>query len=478
MRIFRALFLLALFACEDTGFTNNDSGTAVVGDGGSFDGFRPPASTITYTPDGCSYEVSTPMVAEAGRSGDALGTTPAPGFIHASFVGPAESSFAVNWRTGPDTTFSRVLYGTDEAAVMAADAAGAGVLEALGHHALFRPLAMETNPLRIHETHVCGLMPDTTYYYKVGGPGAWSEVFDIATAPMPGSTSSFRFAVSGDSRNDSVVWAGVQERIATAGVDFQLFSGDAVVLGISQAEWDGFFGGTAMTGFNVVDSLARIPLMPANGNHDGLAVNYLLQFALPQEVDGDEFGQGEEWYSFDYGNAHFVVLNDSTSGTRISGVQAAWLEADLTSVNRTTTPWVFVMHHKPAYSCSTNHGSDLEIRREWQPIYDRFNVDMVFNGHDHCYERSLPVRGFQEGTSNGVVAATGPNGIPVDESGTVYVVAAGAGAPLYGVDDSCNHTHITESVVNFLVIEIEDRTMRYQAIRGDGSMLDEFEYTK
>jgi hypothetical protein len=471
---FRTLVFLLIapaLACEDTGFESNDSGT-----GGPRDGSRPIA-TITYTPDGCAYEVTTPLVAAAVRSGDALGGAPIPGFVHVSFVGPAESSFAVNWRTGPDTTFARILYGTDEAAVTAADAAGAMVSEALGHTVRFAPLAAD--PLALHETHVCGLTPDTTYFYKVGGPGAWSETFDVATAPMPGTAAILRFAVSGDSRNDSVVWAGVQEQIAEAGVDFQLFSGDAVVLGVAQTEWDGFFGGTSTGGFDVVDSLARIPLMPANGNHDGLAVNYLLQFALPQEVNGDEFGNGEEWYSFDYGNAHFVVLNDSTSGDRISGVESDWLEADLAAVDRTTTPWVFVMHHKPAYSCSTNHGSDLEIRQAWQPIYDRFAVDFVFNGHDHDYERSLPIRGFQEGTTNGVVAEAGENGIPVDGSGTVYVVAAGAGAPLYGVDpDSCNHTHFTESVVNFLVLEVEGRTLRYQAFRGDGSMLDEFEYTK
>jgi hypothetical protein len=217
--------------------------------------------------------------------------------------------------------------------------------------------------------------------------------------------------------------------------------------------------------------------MPANGNHDGLAINYVLQFALPQDETAGERAQGEEWYSFDYGNAHFVVLNDSAGNTLVEGAQRDWLRQDLMAVDRARTPWVFSVHHKPPYSCSTNHGSDIPLRNAWQPLYDEFEVDVVFNGHDHDYERSRPIRGIRDGSTDGIVAESGTNGIPVDQSGTVYIVAAGAGAPLYGVD-TCYHTHVTESTRNYVLVDIDDKTFHYTAYRLDGTVLDEFEYTK
>jgi hypothetical protein len=471
--------LVAISGCpEEVGSrplmaTGSDGST----DGGGDGSMTMPGATLSYTPEGCDYEVVTPEVAEAERGSAEIGPSPTPSLIHVSYAGPSHSSFAVNWQTDEETKVSTILYGTDEGAVGSADASTADVMEQNGHQVLFIDLLEGRN--RIHEVHVCGLDPATTYYYKVGGPGAWSEVFDVATAPMPGATDSFRFAVTGDSRNDSVVWADTQEQVQSYAVDFEIFSGDAVLLGVNQPEWAGFFGETATSGdFEVQDLIARVPLFPANGNHDGLAINYVLQFALPQQADTDERAQGEEWYSFDYGSAHFVVLNDSAGDQLNNNAQRDFLEADLAAVDRSVTPWLFAVHHFPPYSCSTNHGSNVDLRAAWQPLYDTYEVDIVFNGHDHDYERSLPIRGFQEGTNDGVVADHGSNGVPIDRSGTIYIVAAGAGAPLYGVDPSCFHTHATESVRNYVIVDIDGLTLTYTAYRLDGSVLDEFTYTK
>jgi hypothetical protein len=474
-----SLLLVAALGCEDTGVVRrDDGGTGPVDAPAGTDGGAP--TTLSYTPAGCDYQVVTPastQVREAAMGGTVLGATPTPGFIHASWAGPTQTTFAINWRTDDDTTYSQLLYGIDRTAVEGADGATADVTLVEGHHVLFETLLEDL--VRLHEAHVCGLSPSTVYYYKVGGPGTngWSEVFEIATGPTVGATEAFRFAVTGDSRNDSMIWAETQRAIETYDVDFQVFSGDAVVLGVNQPEWDGFFGHVEGD-FSVVDVLAQIPLMPANGNHDGLALNYVLQFAVPQDPSTGERAEGEEWYSFDYGNAHFVVLNDTAGDTLVQGDQRDWLRRDLMAVDRGTTPWVFAVHHKPPYSCSTNHGSDVSLRNAWQPLYDEFGVDVVFNGHDHDYERSLPIRGIREGTSDGVIAESGTQGQPVDGSGTVYVVAAGAGAPLYGVSDTCYHTHFTESTRNYLILEVEGTTLRYTAYRLDGTVLDEFTYTK
>jgi len=432
---------------------------------------------ITYTPEGCGYTVSTPRVpvASVERHSATTGATPAPDHIHTSFAGPATSTFAVNWRTrGDDTRAAQVLYGTDEAAVTAADGPGAGVLAQDGHSFSYD----RSGGFRIHEAHVCGLTPSTRYFYKVGGAGVWSAVFDVGTSPAIGTPEIWRFAVTGDSRNEPAIFAETQVRVQEAGVDMQVFSGDAVVLGPNQGEWDALFEATS-GGTSVQDVLAHIPFMVANGNHDGLAVNYLAQFALPQQVSEKERGEGEEWYSFDYGNAHFVVLNDTSTIELINNEERAWLRADLMAVDRAVTPWIFVVHHKPMYTSATAHDPDVSLRASWQPIYDEFGVDFVFNGHNHNYERSLPIRGFASGTTEGQVQPAAANGIPQAANGTVYVVAAGAGAPLYGVDGaSTGYTVLAESTRNYVIVEIEGKAMRYKAFRLDGTELDVFEYTR
>jgi hypothetical protein len=432
--------------------------------------------TLSYTPTDCDYEVSVPEVVEARPSGEVLGSDPTPRFIHASFAGPTDTSFAVNWQTDIATTTSLVLIGTDAEEVRMADAASATVAAVEGHHVLFRDLTRVEH--RIHETHVCGLTPATSYAYKVGGPGGWSDVYTIATGPVLGATDSYRFAVSGDSRNDSVIWAETQEAIGTGAVDFQVFTGDAVGIGVDQSAWQDFFG-QEIGDFAVQDVLAVTPFMVANGNHESLAINYLLQFALPQDESPmeTEAARGEEWYSFDYGNAHFVALNDSVRDEIYLEAQRDWLREDLTDVDRATTPWIFVFHHRSIYSCSTSHGSQLDIRELWQPVYDELEVDLVFNGHDHIYERSRPIRGFEAGTTDPAFAAEGAEGTPVDQSGTVYVVSGGAGAPLYG-SETCPHTRVNESTNNYAIIDIDGTTLRLVAYRLDGSVLDQFTYTK
>jgi 3',5'-cyclic AMP phosphodiesterase CpdA len=456
--------------CEETGLVSAPDGVLVVEEGAGCLDRLPPS--LPYQPGCCGYTVSIPVVTESGFDDAALGASPTPLNVHVSWAGPVDTTFAVNWQTDDGTTATQLLYGLDAQALAAADAPDGEVKRVLGHHLLYESSIQ--GGARIHEAHVCGLQPSTTYHYKVGAPGAWSGVYDVATGPTPGSDEVFRFAVTGDARENPAIWAQVQEAVLSHGVDFQLFSGDVVNINGIQPEWDAFFQATTGT-FAAQEALARTPFMVVNGNHDALSVNFVAQFAVPQELTEGEAAQGEEWYSFDYGNAHFVALNDSPVASALSDAQRGWLEADLSAVDRATTPWIVVMHHRPMYSCSTNHGSDLDLRVAWQPIFDQHKVDVVFSGHDHLYERSKPIRGLM-GTE-GQLAQSATNATPVNESGTLYVITAGAGADLYGTG-MCYHTYATEKVHNYVIVELEGRTMRYAAYRLAGSVLDQFEIQK
>lgn len=476
-----ALALLSLLpACEETGLMRFDGGTTPPGE----DGGEPAQRQISYTPEGCGYTVTSPELESAAMGTDVQDPdNPVLHHVHASWAGPTDSTFAVNWETGLRTLASRILYGTDRAAVEAAEAPGGDVLGRNGHTMFYRAMIGGGPGTRLHEVHVCGLEPETTYYYKVGGPGRWSRVYEIATAPPVGSTQPFSFGVTGDSRNNlENSWPISQRRLDEAGVDFQVFSGDAVFLGANQADWRQFFE-ASVDDFDVTDFLARAPFMMANGNHDQLALNYVAQFAFPQEVSEGERAQGMEWYSFDYGNAHFVILNDTVNDSAVlAGGQARWLREDLARVDRTRQPWIFVSHHRPFYTCRSTHSPDTALRAAWQPIFDEFSVDFVLTGHNHVYERSTPIRGLEGG--EGVVAATGTNGVPTYDmaglpSGTVYVVAAGVGAELYEVSSECTTSFTSMSVRPYVIFEVEGRALTYTAYDAmSGGVLDQFTLTK
>ncbi|MFO0564096.1 MAG: metallophosphoesterase family protein [Polyangiaceae bacterium] len=457
------------FACTavGTGCSENGGGAAT----------KTPDS-FPYTPAGCSYSVAAPEGTESlTMSRSALGALPSPKHIHVSWSGAPESTFAVSWATDLETLATQVVYGTDKAAVEAADGPGAGVARQLGHTMQLGSALFANQKMRTHEAHVCGLSANTTYYYKVGGPGAWSAVYDVATAPAPGSAEKFKFALVGDSRSGADIFAQIQEKLSGEGVDFEVFSGDFVDNPQNQTHWEALFDGKSGS-FTTQQMLASRPLMPVNGNHDNLTAYYVGQFALPQEQSTGELAQGEEWYSFDYGNAHFLMLD--SEATDLSA-QVDFMRADMKKVDRQKTPWVFAVFHTTPYTCGSTHKSDSdEPRAKWQPVFDELEVDMVLTGHVHNYQRTVPIRGFKPGTTDGAPAQATANGVPVKGSGTLYVVSGGASGDLYGVDPpaSCYFSQVTEKVHHYVVIEIEGKTLRYKALRLDGTELDKFEYGK
>jgi 3',5'-cyclic AMP phosphodiesterase CpdA len=89
-----------------------------------------------------------------------------------------------------------------------------------------------------------------------------------------------------------------------------------------------------------------------------------------------------------------------------SNVQMLWLENTLQNAAADTTiDWIIVRMHQTAMSSSTDNGSDLGIRATWLPLFDQYQVDLVLCGHDHDYERSFPVRGFNHNQGTGITGS-------------------------------------------------------------------------
>jgi hypothetical protein len=315
-----------------------------------------------------------------------------------------------------------------------------------------------------YHARVHGLRPGATYGYAVtaDNDGNATDPFSATFTTAPEGRAAFRFTSFGDLATPNTNWvlSYGQSAYAVGAVEsfqplFHLLNGDLCYgdlnPGAQPEVWRDF-------GNNNQASAAYRPWMPVPGNHEIEFGNgpqgftsYLTRYTLPSNGTAGLEGR---WYSFRIGSALFVSLSADDvvyqdggafvagpgaltpaptaihppsppsplippipAGTSFyirgysGGAQTRWLETTLAAARRDASiDWIVAQMHQCACSSSrTGNGSDLGIREEWLPLFDRYEVDLVLCGHDHDYERSFPVRGFDIGA--GSDAATGA---PVD----------------------------------------------------------------
>ncbi len=253
-----------------------------------------------------------------------------------------------------------------------------------------------------HEINVDGLTPDTLYYYAIGTATedlAGDDVEHLfVTAPSRGVAKRTRVWVIGDS--------GSAERPAELVRDAYLrFSDDRLTdLWIMLGD-NAYNSGTdeeyQNAVFDMYPSLLRTSsVWPTLGNHDGITADsatltgpYYDIFTIPTEAEAGGVASGTEaYYSFDYGNIHFVSLESHETDRSTEGAMMQWLVEDLAA---NESEWLIAFWHHPPYS-KGSHDSDreqqlIEMRRNALPILEAAGVDLVLAGHSHSYERSVLV---------------------------------------------------------------------------------------
>ena len=387
------------------------------------------SETISAVP-GASGVLGPPPEAHAETYGDA----PEPFQVRYQWpTSRPDLSAGFLWRTDVGTLATVVEWGAD--GVLSQRTEGASVV--FGATDAFAGF-------RIHEIRLCGaLTPATTYSYRVGGDASWSPTYTFTTPGAPGSFDSVTVAVAGDSRGAYSTWAALLEAMEAHEPDLYLFSGDMVQFGTVQSEWDSWFEAAG-------DLWTGKVLVPAHGNHEFLAANYFAQFALPGN---------EEWFSLDYGPLHVISLNDTVrSSNDLFTFQTNFLDTDLAAK---TAPWTFAQHHQPIYSSCTTHGSFEDLREAWAPKFDAGNVDVVFAGHNHIYERSVRIRDDEE-----------------DETGTTYIVTGGAGAPLYDETEDTWFNLVANPIEHYVIAEISGNTANFTVRDLDDNVIDSFVLTR
>ena len=329
-----------------------------------------------------------------------------------------------------------------------------------------------------YHARVDGLRPGATYGYAVtaDNDAYAADPFSATFTTAPAGRAAFRFTSFGDLAAPGPGRAAARDPGRAAARDnwqaayavgavetfqplFHLLNGDLAHADLNQGAlnpgaraqgWRDF-------GNNVQASAANRPWLPVPGDHEleagneeGLA-SYLTRYTLPANgVDGLE----GRWYAFRVGTALFVCLSGddvaySAARGYSDGTQTRWLESTLAAARADASiDWIVVQLHQCACSSApAGGGSDLGVRREWLPLFDTYEVDLVLSGHDHGYERSFPVRGFD--TAAGTETLTGAtadtrrprpvttvdSGVFDTSQGTVHLVL-GSGGSAHGAAGS------------------------------------------
>ncbi len=313
-----------------------------------------------------------------------------------------------------------------------------------------RVLPSGTEPAMRHVVEIDGLSAGQEVSYQVAvtleGVTEVGPAFSFHAAPAPGEP--VRFVVYGDVRSGHAVHADLLRAVVAEAPDFLLATGDMVLRGTDEGEWQKFFdiaGGV----------LARLPLYPSLGNHDlgatsGRERRFEDVFALPERPA--DCPPGAAWYALDVAGVHVLMLD---SNHYRDDRQLSWLAGELARARDAGARAIFaVVHHGPF--ARGPHGGDPFAVERYVPLLVEHGVTMLFSGHDHIYQRGR-------------------------KAGLDYIVSGGGGASLYPVTcgvpgrppcKSDDGAATAISAYHYVLVEVLRDDVRVCPKRIDGTALE------
>ena len=177
----------------------------------------------------------------------------------------------------------------------------------------------------------------------------------------------------------------------------------------------------------------QVKFYAALGNHDEPAQRFYEHFNM----------DGKEYYRFTRGNVAFYALNSNYMDKK----QIDWLQTELA---KDRSDWKIAFFHHPPYSSGGKHGSSTQLREIVEPIFTRYNVNVVMAGHEHFYERIKPQKG-------------------------IFYFISGAGGKLRKGDvkeGSSLTAKAYDQDMSFMLVEIVKDTMHFQVLSRTGETVD------
>jgi predicted phosphodiesterase len=296
---------------------------------------------------------------------------------------------------------------------------------------------VNVSPNRVYHASLSGLIPGETFQYRILKDGV--EVFSADAKASKAVDQPYRFVVMGDIGAETVDQKKLAERAYLEKPDFIAVPGDIVyenglVSEYNKKFWPVYNADKADS--NGAPIMRSIPFIAAVGNHDADtrdldkmpdALAYYMYFDQP--LNGPTAAEGSAWvpvlkgsdknkkafydaagetyprmsnFSYDYGNAHWTVIDADTYVDWTDSTLKEWVKKDLNDSKNAT--WHFVMFHHPGFNSALEHNEQQQMRL-LAPIFEKAKVDLVFNGHVHNYQRSYPM--FFKPMRNGTLMVGG-----------------------------------------------------------------------
>ncbi|GGO09621.1 phosphodiester glycosidase family protein [Saccharibacillus kuerlensis] len=369
-----------------------------------------------------------------------------PSNVNVTMGEDAASSRQFNWQTSPAIS-DTVIELAERSAFTGFDQPN--IVRITGSSRLYT--TNNDGSLNIHQAEVTGLKPDTEYVYRVGDGGDHVSPQAVFRTSPAASEKNVKFLFIGDSQAETPSGFSLWGDTLARGLEYMpdadmiVHAGDMVDKGFEQEQWNWWFEAAG-------DQLMNRTIVPIIGNHEVMGNNgagdYLAQFNNPRNGADGAIGSS---YSFDAGEAHFTVL-DTEQGQQGYAAQAAWLEQDLAKSDK---KWKIVFFHQGPYGSIY---ANERVQAQWVPIFDKYGVDLVMNGHDHIYMRSFPMKNGQ---------------IVQEEEGTRYVIGGSSGPKFYALTKRFWQEKMDDTNTQIYTgVEVSQDTIELRVRKLDGTEID------
>lgn len=334
------------------------------------------------------------------------------------------NSMIIRWETDEKATYI-VKYGLDKIMDIEVEAILRG----------------NKNQNYLYEVTFENLEPGKKYYYSVVSDKYYSK---IQSLEIPSDSSKvFRFVAMGDSRSNPEIFNKIIQNIEAETPSLIISMGDLVENGGDYDQWNDYY-------FSIAENLiGEIPLVSTIGDHEGDGDDGELFKHYLRTTQSTE----KQWFSFDYGDAHFISLDYRHPDSK---EMIDWFVEDISA---SKANWNFVYMHRPCYNLG-GHRSTWG-REHWPDLFSQYKIDIVFAGHSHIYERFYPIKSVNL----------------YDSWPVTYITTGGAGAGLYDVTNSKFLAEV-ESVNHFVSFQLFGDSLKAESIRNDGSLIDKFTIIK
>ena len=405
-------------------------------------------------------------------AGCAVYTAPATGQTE-NYAGADKISFLRQLITAEASTSRTIMWQADEKlenpAAEYKNAAG----QITAVPASVQELNTGSGTLYVYTAALTGLEPGSAYEYRAGYEGSRTGWHKLPAA----QPDSFKALIFPDSQSsDYSGWRKLAQTAYSKNEDAAFFinMGDLVDNGYDFSQWRAWFN-------SVSPMIENIPFAPVMGNHETYNMDWQIAPPTPYLTLFNLPGNGTDanknlYYSFDYGDVHFVVLNTQTDemadfNPNLMQQQLSWLRSDLVG---TQSKWKIVLMHKDilryAFTDRPNNFDPASIQftpwaQQLMPVFEEYNVDAVLTAHLHTYRRRVPLKAFKP-----------------DNTGITYILTGVAGSVRYANLWQKNPADAALAPqpedANYLTLNKTPNALTFKAFLPDGTEFDTVTITK